>query len=1021
MPPDASFNRRQFLRASSSFAMGLALSRLPARAARPAAEDSETLVPADKNLQPDWVRSLSERGAPEVFRGTDLRYVGMPIGGIGAGQLYLGGDGKLWHWDVLNRYTFTGDSHYAEPLEPSSPFKQGFSLIVDGQTRPLDKTGFADISFRGEYPIGKVTYADSACVLTVELEAFSPFIPLETEDSSLPVTVLRYTVRNPTDKAVSLELRGSSENPVCLRRRDRPGVLRSRLVAGAGHHAQHFTAERAPDAPPQRPDVVVEDWSAPGFGRWRVTGEAFGAAPISNAELPDHFGHVVAGAARFAHSFGAAPGTTNARKDAATGELLGPEFVIERRYLVIHVAGNRADAGSKVGVRLHVATSLHATLGGEQRTGFVRHVVDVSNFQGQTARLEVFDHATSTWGWIALGGVVQTDLPSGSRPLEELSDYGDFALALVGPPPDQASAEHAAPFEAKPEAFLGRTHTLKPGDTTEFVFLVAWHFPNLSIKDSFDDVGRHYATRFRSALHVADYVATNLDRLTHGTRLWRDTWYDSTLPYWFLDRTFLNASILATSTIYRFRNGRFYGWEGVGNCQGTCGHVYHYAHSVARLFPDLERDTRERVDFGLAQNADGGIRFRGEFNRMMAIDAQSGYVLRALREHQMSADDRFLRRIWPGARKAVLWLITQDANGDGLIEGAQHNTLDSDWHGPVAWLSGLYVAALEAGAELARLAGDEAFAMRCATIADEGRRTITARLFNGEYYVNRPDPAFPNSINSGTGCLIDQVMGQSWAFQVRLPRVFPAEETRSALRSLWRYNFITDAGRYRETHKPGRWYAMNGEAGLLVCTFPRKDWSFEQAAGQGNHIFVGYFNECMNGFEYQVAGHMLWEGMTTEGLAITRAVHDRYHASKRNPWNEIECGDHYARSMASHGVYLAACGYEYDGPAGRLAFAPRLTPERFRCAFTAAQGWGTFSLERSGPTVRCEVRLRRGALSLKKLVIAVPGAEALGKVVATGVSQIAPVSFAHEDEKLVATWSSGLRLGEGEVLVVQFS
>ncbi len=79
----------------------------------------------------------------------------------------------------------------------------------------------------------------------------------------------------------------------------------------------------------------------------------------------------------------------------------------------------------------------------------------------------------------------------------------------------------------------------------------------------------------------------------------------------------------------------------------------------------------------------------------------------------------------------------------------------------------------------------------------------------------------------------------------------------------------------------------------------------------------------MNGFEYQVAGHMIWEGMLMEGLAIARMIHDRYHASRRNPWNEVECGDHYARAKASYGVYLAACGYEYD-PKIRLGAAKAL-------------------------------------------------------------------------------------------------
>ena len=226
----------------------------------------------------------------------------------------------------------------------------------------------------------------------------------------------------------------------------------------------------------------------------------------------------------------------------------------------------------------------------------------------------------------------------------------------------------------------------------------------------------------------------------------------------------------------------------------------------------------------------------------------------------------------------------------------------------------MYLAALLAAETMALEMGDQDFAAQCRAIFEAGQKNIVAQLFDGEYFINKPDPKHLDAINSGTGCEIDQVFGQSWAFQVGLPRVLPEKETLSALKSLWRYNFTPDVGPYREVYKPGRWYAMPGEAGLLMCTFPRSDWDYAQAKGKGPDWAAGYFNECMNGFEYQAAGHMIWEGMLTEGLAVTRAVHDRYHASRRNPWNEVECGDHYARSMASYGVFLAACGFEYHGP-----------------------------------------------------------------------------------------------------------
>jgi non-lysosomal glucosylceramidase len=152
--------------------------------------------------------------------------------------------------------------------------------------------------------------------------------------------------------------------------------------------------------------------------------------------------------------------------------------------------------------------------------------------------------------------------------------------------------------------------------------------------------------------------------------------------------------------------------------------------------------------------------------------------------------------------------------------------------------------------------------------------------------------------------------------------------------------------------------AGRARPGLLMCTFPRRDWDYAQARGKGQDWAAGYFNECMNGFEYQAAGHMIREGLTLEGLAVTRAVHDRYHASRRNPWNEVECGDHYARSMASYGVYLAACGFEYHGPRSISVSRRRLSPENFKCAFTSAEGWGMQICVKTSGVVRIAPRIR---------------------------------------------------------------
>ena len=91
-------DRRSFLKTSTAAVLGMVFSRLPAMAGPFTREDFEQLVPADKKLAADWVKSLFARGEPEGLRGSELNYVGMPVGGIAAGQLYLGGDGRLWHW-----------------------------------------------------------------------------------------------------------------------------------------------------------------------------------------------------------------------------------------------------------------------------------------------------------------------------------------------------------------------------------------------------------------------------------------------------------------------------------------------------------------------------------------------------------------------------------------------------------------------------------------------------------------------------------------------------------------------------------------------------------------------------------------------------------------------------------------------------------------------------------------------------------------------------------------------------------
>jgi non-lysosomal glucosylceramidase len=280
-------------------------------------------------------------------------------------------------------------------------------------------------------------------------------------------------------------------------------------------------------------------------------------------------------------------------------------------------------------------------------------------------------------------------------------------------------------------------------------------------------------------------------------------------------------------------------------------------------------------------------------------------------------------------------------------------------------LCSMYLASLRAGEELALAMGDGGFAKTVREIHRKGAEKI-ATLFNGEFYIQIEDPAHSTAIGVGKGCYIDQVMGQFWANQVGLGRLYNAENQKSALRALWKYNFVPEYGSFRKGFKEGRNYAITGDSGLLMCTWPkgglRDDFK--------KHWQYAYFNEFMTGFEYQAAAHMVAEGDTDlvqNGLAITRSIHDRYSAGRgRNPYNEIECSDHYARAGSSYAVFLALCGFQFDQSKGRLAFDPVIQKDHFRAPFTTSKAWGTYE-QKDG---KASITITHGTLTLNQLELA---------------------------------------------------
>ena len=672
---------------------------------------------------------------------------------------------------------------------------------------------------------------------------------------------------------------------------------------------------------------------------------------------------------------GIATGQLYLRGDGPQGTLTSPDFEIRRKFINFLIGGG-SHAGETC-INLLIEGKVVRTATGKDNEKLQWHSWNVADVQGMTARIEIVDRNSGAWGHINIDEIEMADVSKEGDlgPFDKLPDNGSLALASAnraGPSTHTRAvlksaskvskwlhAEEDVTYpvaERRSAAVVTGAVQLAPGASQTFTFVLAWFFPNFA-------QGHEYATRFKSAADVAQYVMDNHDRLAGDTRKWHQTFYeDSTLPRWLLFRLHSTACNLATGTCQWWQSGRFRAWEGVGCCEGTCTHVWNCTHAPARLFPELERSAREMQDFGAGFDESSGlVGFRS--NRAYAADGQCGTVLKAYREHLCSADDSFLKRNWPRIRKALEFSIKQDGNDDGLIENGQPNTYDIDFQGPNTFVGSLYLAALRAGQEMAAEMGDKEFADRCRRIFESGSRLSVERLWDGEYFIQLVDLAKYPKDQYGTGCLSDQLFGQGWAHQLGLGYVYPPGNVTQALKAVWKYNWAPDVGPYNVAHPPERWFALPGEAGLFTCTWPKSEYLREG---------VRYREEVWTGIEYQVAGNMVWEGMTTEALAICRGVEDRYQPAKHNPFNEIECGDHYARAMASWGVYTALSGFEYHGPKGHMGFAPRVTPDHFQAAFTAAEGWGSFAQNRDGQSQREQLDLRWGRLALKSLAFAVP-------------------------------------------------
>jgi uncharacterized protein (DUF608 family) len=822
-----------------------------------------------------------------IYTGERRQYVAFPLGGIGTGSVSLTGSGRLIDWSIRNRpaiHQFNGYSHFAikaeqdgkllgarvlngpyEGIPTGSPSVRKFDGFGFGANRDslAGVPHFDDVTFIGRVPVAEVEFHQAGFPGQVRMTAFSPFVPHNDRDSSMPVALFRFTIENDTDAPIDYTLAATLGNYGC----------------DSGIHTFY-------------------------------------------------------------------------QKDALS---------------VLHFTPAEAGTSEQEG-------DLAIITDGEE----VEHVD--YHFRGQW-----FDSLACYWREFARPGRLRERQYQEPRAVKNM-------------------------FQQPEHGTLASRVRVEPGKTKQLRFVLSWNYPFGDIywfdRDGPGSPGypgrapfwkNYYATQWADSVASGTDAFKRWDALETQTVAFRDSLFGSSLPLEIIDAVNGTLGILRSATVIRLEEGELWGWEGQhpgeGSCEGSCTHVWNYQQTLANLFPALERGLRE-TEFSYNQLPNGGLTFRQRLPLGSGFDligpcadGHFGAIVKAYREWKNLGDDEWLRRFWPNIKRALEYAWSPenpdrwDPNKTGVLWGRQHHTLDMELFGPSSWLTTMYLAALKAGSIMAEAMDELDFAEECRSLAAKGGAYVDRELFNGRYYTQALDltdrsvlapfdqkrkagvlrESFMEAYWSdeygeikyqiGQGCLTDQILGQWHAEIAGLGDLLEPANVLTALKTVFENNYQPNL---KDHFNPCRVYAYEDEGGLLNCTWP--DGAAKPA------LPVPYAEEIWTGLEYMLASHLIQRGLVEEGLIVVRAARARHDGSRRNPWNDMECGSYYVRSLSSYALVNAYSGFTFDQRSREIGLKPARSGDGVYF-WSAGRGWGVVELK--GTSVNLVVK--GGELTVSRL------------------------------------------------------
>lgn len=958
-----------------------------------------------KNIAKKLVFKSRERNFNEKYERDFLNRIAFPLGGIGAGMVCLEGTGAISHVSINNKPDIFNEPYIFSALHIKN-VKNG-TKVLEGQVPEWKLFGqrgaanglgektyglprFKECSFLARFPFGIVELKDDEMPVSVTIKGWSPFIPTDEDNSSLPCTVLEYTFKNTSSKKTEAVFSYNSKN--FFDTNGRIQKIQNGFKLAKARDARSGFAVYVDDG-----NAIVDycwfrgGWFDAQSILWRniESGKMVNNAPISEiapgASIYVPFSlspgqkkiinvHLVWYNPYSDVSFGIQPksvgqafnkpskGTVPHQQqvdgfigkgllnsfdpggDAQTGILHSPEINLSKQYMKFLIGGGNDP--DKTSVNLVVNDKIVRTAAGAQSEILNEAVWDISEFMGQKGYIKIIDLSTESWGHVLADQFVLTDNKN-----EDLKNLSQNTILIED-------------FEGET---LGKWHVFE--DKSQENNCCSTGFCDCTYKP-------WYAGRFKSINELIAYWNKNYIALRKNTELFSNAFYTSTLPAEVLEAIGANLTILKSPTVLRQTDGRLWAYEGCyddsGCCHGNCTHVWNYAQALPHLFPMLEKTLRE-TEFEISQNNTGHQNFRSNLpisptshNFHAAADGQLGGVLKIYRDWRINGNINWLKNLYPQIKKSIDYCIrTWDPMHRGFLEEPHHNTYDIEFWGPDGMCTSIYLGALSAMIKMCEAIGKPFNEYQI--LLDKGKKYLENELFDGEYFIQKikwqglqaKDPTLIPSYGGyyskeakdilvkegpkyqyGKGCLSDGIIGMWMSKVCGLDEVVDEKKIGSHLLSVHKYNLRQNLEDHSNPQRPT--YAVGIDGGLLLCTWPK--------GGKLSLPFV-YSNEVWTGIEYQVASHLIFHGKVEEGLDIVRECRKRYNGTVRNPFDEYECGHWYARAMASYALLQSLTGLRYDAVDKTLYIDSKIGD--FTCFISAATGFGTvFFKKNTNPVLK---------------------------------------------------------------------